>query len=249
MKTNTSIGLLLLLATTCFAQVETAPVEEEAAEVPRYAVEIIVFAYAQDVSVGSEVFLPDGIDDSLATRDDELVFDDAEPATADEQQAPVRLRQIDLQLLRDEQLTLRDIRRRMERLEVYDPLMHFGWIQPTYPQEETPAIKLRQFGRAPQGLDGELTLYLSRFLHLVVDMTLQDENNALTASPAYRFDDDRMLGSPAAGPGPGPVVFRISEDRIVKNGDTRYFDHPKFGVLAKVTRIADENSAAIARQN
>ena len=34
--------------------------------------------------------------------------------------------------------------------------------------------------------------------------------------------------------------FRIQEDRIVKNGETRYFDHPKFGVVAKVTRVEEE---------
>ena len=31
--------------------------------------------------------------------------------------------------------------------------------------------------------------------------------------------------------------YRIEEDRIVKNGDVRYFDHPKFGVVVKVTRV------------
>jgi hypothetical protein len=44
-----------------------------------------------------------------------------------------------------------------------------------------------------------------------------------------------------------PVRFRIQENRILKNGELRYFDHPKFGVLAKVTRVEepaeeDENS-------
>ena len=33
-----------------------------------------------------------------------------------------------------------------------------------------------------------------------------------------------------------PVHYRIQEDRIFKSGETRYFDHPKFGVLAKITR-------------
>jgi hypothetical protein len=33
------------------------------------------------------------------------------------------------------------------------------------------------------------------------------------------------------------VRYRIQENRIVKNGEIRYFDHPKFGVIAKVTRV------------
>ena len=43
---------------------------------------------------------------------------------------------------------------------------------------------------------------------------------------------------------PRPVYYRIQENRIVKNGDLRYFDNPKFGVLAKVTRVGDEDGAA-----
>ena len=35
------------------------------------------------------------------------------------------------------------------------------------------------------------------------------------------------------------VQFRIQEDRIFKNGDLRYFDHPRFGVLAKITRVEE----------
>jgi hypothetical protein len=33
-----------------------------------------------------------------------------------------------------------------------------------------------------------------------------------------------------------PVRYRIYEDRIMKTGDLRYFDHPRFGVVARVTR-------------
>ena len=33
--------------------------------------------------------------------------------------------------------------------------------------------------------------------------------------------------------------YRLQENRIVKNAETRYFDHPKFGVVAKVVRVED----------
>ena len=39
-----------------------------------------------------------------------------------------------------------------------------------------------------------------------------------------------------------PVRYRIEEDRIFRNGELRYFDHPKFGVLAKITRVEEEES-------
>ena len=48
--------------------------------------------------------------------------------------------------------------------------------------------------------------------------------------PQYEFE----LESAAA-----PIFYRIQENRIIKNGEIRYFDHPKFGVIAKVTRIEE----------
>ena len=46
-----------------------------------------------------------------------------------------------------------------------------------------------------------------------------------------------------------PVRYRIQENRILKNGELRYFDHPKFGVLAKVTRVEDEEEDARRESN
>ena len=43
----------------------------------------------------------------------------------------------------------------------------------------------------------------------------------------------------AGGPESCPPGYRIQENRILKNGELRYYDHPKFGVLAKVTRVEE----------
>ena len=42
----------------------------------------------------------------------------------------------------------------LRRLDVYEPMMHFGWTQATWPEEETEAIPLRRFAAPPAGLDG-----------------------------------------------------------------------------------------------
>ena len=121
-------------------------------------------------------------------------------------------------LARDEyQLT--DMYGRLMRLEAYEPVMHFGWTQSTWPKEETQPISLHRFGRPPANLDGSLTLYLSRFLHLVVDLE---------------------LGAPTEE----PVYYRIEEDRILRNGELRYYDHPNFGLLAKVTRVEESEDTS-----
>ena len=205
----------LLLAIGAGAQDPSAP-EDEIEEIRRYTVEVIIFSYAQDVGLGSEIFVPEPseVEDFLPPEGEAIVFDDTslnEPV-ADEPE----LRDLGIVLLETEELTLTEIRQRLDRLDVYEPLMHFGWTQPTYPAEETPPIQLHTFGRPPPTLSGELTLYLSRFLHLVVDLSLDSEQ-----------DFER-------------IVYRIDEDRILKNGETRYFDHPRFGVIAKVTRVEEE---------
>ena len=122
----------------------------------------------------------------------------------------------------------------------------------TVPGQET-AGQMQATGRlvigdAPTGLDGELTLYLSRYLHLVVDLALDAEPSAespggnsygaaeTTSQGGYIYSDKPDLG-------PQTVRYRIFEDRIFKIGDLRYFDHPKFGVLAKVTRDEATESA------
>jgi hypothetical protein len=40
------------------------------------------------------------------------------------------------------------------------------------------------------------------------------------------------------------VSYRIQEDRIFRSGELRYFDHPKFGVLAKVSRVEEDDDVA-----
>ena len=40
-----------------------------------------------------------------------------------------------------------------------------------------------------------------------------------------------------------PIRYSISEDRIFRNGELRYYDHPRFGVLARITRFEEEELA------
>ena len=124
--------------------------------------------------------------------------------------------------------------------------MHVGWTQPAFPEEETPTIDLALLGEPPEGLAGTFTLYLSRYLHLVVDLAMdapdEFEEEVIDDDDFFSFGDARRQYGDEEDV--LPVRFRIQEDRIFKNGDLRYFDHPRFGVLAKITRVeeSDEES-------
>jgi len=238
MRKLATLIALPLLATAALAQ-EIAEAEEEQ-EIRRYTVEMIIFSYAQDVSTGSEIFVPDvpplveELNPELVERPQEALppevaelpeFDAEE--TGDDAFAVV--------LLTEDEFALADIFEEMERLDVYQPLMHFGWTQPTRPEEETEALELQSLAMPPEGLAGTLTLYLSRYLHLVVDLQLDE---AESTTPDYVFGDYDLHNYDE--PDSYPVRYRISENRIIRNGDLRYFDHPKFGVLAKITRFEEE---------
>ena len=62
-----------------------------------------------------------------------------------------------LSLLDEEDFQLGDIMDRLKRLDVYEPIMHFGWTQATWPDEETEAIPLHRLARRPLGWMAALT--------------------------------------------------------------------------------------------
>ena len=244
---------LAMTAYSAFGQDTLAgPDDIKLPEVRRYTVEMIIFSYAQNVSAGTEIFVPDAppleelleqefiFDESIVMEsipevvEEEIVEESIEDPLLDEdiRYAITMLREQDYQLI--------DIVERLERLDAYEPLMHFGWIQPTYPDEEPETRPLNSFMTPPDGLVGDLTLYLSRYLHLAINLQLDAATDGDTDAE-FALDEDRdFYLSYSDQTVSYPVRYRIDEDRIFKNGDLRYYDHPKFGVVAKVTRVEEE---------
>jgi len=246
--------------------------ENEEEPVRRYKVELIVFEYLDSAGSG-EVFLPDVSDEpdpddtypSEMDPGDAAIFgDDAfRPAPIESPPENEAGADIDRELLLLEPLEeiptletagfeildpadyeLNDVFDKLERLDAYRPLMRGAWIQPALERDETLPLKLRRIGDPPLRLDGTVTLYLSRFLHLVVDIALEEKSpvrpDALQDRIPY-FGDNRSnarygINSQFLAPS---VFYRIEEDRILRSGDLRYYDHPRFGVLAKVVRVED----------
>ena len=241
-----TISLLALLAfLPAGAQERLGDIEIEEPEVRRYTVEVIIFRYAQDVSTGSEVFPPDEPPATALPGEEVIVLTDASPQLPDAPPEP--LPDTELVLLDAEDYQLGDILDRMRRLDVYEPVMHFGWTQATWPEEQTEPVPLHRFARPPPELDGDITLYLSRFLHLVIDLQLEAPKvTTFSVDEQERLGDTRTVGELLGDVnGQAPVYYRLREDRILKNGELRYFDHPKFGVLAKVTRVEDEDASDV----
>ncbi|MEO1244515.1 MAG: CsiV family protein [Pseudomonadota bacterium] len=243
----------LALAATASGQDGLTPPDGDE-DVREYQVEVIFFRYAENVSAGTEVFPPDpppelGTDtlgESMNADQDVPEFSDTarEPEAAGQsmpqgdelEPEPIA----DYTIVADEALTLGGTWDRLERLDAYQPLLHFGWRQRLTPYAEPVPISLREFGASAPGLSGDLKLYLSRFLHLGVDLQQAVDAaaggaNRNPGNPLYAYGDERNRRLET-----GEVFYRIQEDRILKNGELRYFDHPKMGLLARVERVAAE---------
>lgn len=215
MRTIAILLLAFLPVAWVDAQTQTMDPEQE---IRRYTVEMIVFKYAEDIGTGGELF----VGEPLPT---ESFADDGTATVLEEKSGePLRLPASGFTRLPRGDFKMDDIMGRLQRLRAYEPVMHFGWTQATFPEELTRTIELSSLTTPRAGFDGSFRLYLSRFLHLVVDLQL----DAAVADNAATLE--RV----------GPVRFRIEEDRIFRSGELRYFDHPKFGVLAKVTRVDED---------
>ncbi len=214
------------------AQAQTGSMEP-AAELKHYAVEIIVFEYNEDVSSGTEIFVPESDQPGgLFTEGG-----NAEPPEADRPDATVFPPREVVRLSQDE-LTLEETWNHLQRLDVYRPMLHFGWTQAVLAGEQPAPQMLTKLSDPPRELSGELTLYLGRYLHLVVDLQLEGPvPPATNDSPEW----------PETNRSSSPLYYRINENRIFKIGDLRYFDHPKFGVLAKITRMEQDEDGAGSR--
>ena len=125
-------------------------------------------------------------------------------------------------MLTADELELGNAYRSLTRLSAYAPLLHGGWVQVGLPQAQAVPFALDQFGRA--SLRGEIELYLSRFLHVEIDLSYQPE--AAVAAPTG------ALGEFALAP-----RYELRAERRVRSGELHYFDHPAFGVLVVVKPV------------
>ena len=107
----------------------------------------------------------------------------------------------------------------LQRSGTYRVLTHRRWRQTAEEKSATRPVRLRN----PDGqLDGTLRFYVSRFLHVDVDLLLQEQTAVIDQSAVFGVD------------------YRLTEHRRVKTMDINYFDHPKLGVLMRITPVGKE---------
>ena len=249
-------ALFAAMISPAMAQVDSEALPEEEAEeivdpIRRYTVELIIFTYAEAASKGSEIWIADepAIEAAYDSSNDNYFGDFEEDLTEIETSVAHRYMDLELVLSGEDDYTMNGIYDKLVDLDAYEPLVRTGWTQPTYEKEVTASIELQTLAESPAWLDGSLTLYLGRYLHLVVDLTMDADRTvsgkigeASDGEPAFgdsRIRDEYEVIDAYGEVLAGPIRYRIFEDRIMKNGDIRYYDHPKFGVVAKVMRFEE----------
>jgi hypothetical protein len=109
-------------------------------------------------------------------------------------------------------LALRNAAVSLEKSGEHRVLAHQRWRQSAEEKSATKPVWLRN---TDGQLEGSFKFYMSRFLHVDVDLVLRDKNEA-------------------------GVNYRLVEHRRVKTQELQYFDHPKLGVLVRITQAGKE---------
>lgn len=206
---------------------------EEAIEAaPVYDIELVVFAYPGGISGRSEDFAYEDTGRAAVQAERERllgdpdgggfgrIIDDLLPDPADIRGAT---RALEFTPLPREVWRLADTGAALERRDGFELLLHAAWRQPVYGPEEETTLDLARVGLMPQALGGTASIYLTRFLHLKLDLEFADRAAAATS--------------------PETLVYRLSERRKMRSTELHFFDHPRFGALALITPWESDDAA------
>ncbi len=128
--------------------------------------------------------------------------------------------------LSGEQLHLATYRQALKSSSGFRPLAYYAWRQPVLDRNFALVVALPASGTettAPY-IDGTVRVSLGRYLHLDLDLQLHTESR----------QEEFM---PESG---GSLQLRLTEQRRMRSKELHYFDHPRMGVIALITPVAED---------
>ena len=198
---------------------------------------------------------------------------------------PVMLRPTPFVALPNAQLEFRGKAAYMQRSGRYQTLFHQTWVQPVANQAKALPIILDRSGDTGQWsrLQGSITLYLSRYLHLETNLWLNTPGEYLPGEwrmPApplgppsliieelpepeniaqqWATADEQATALPETGvditeseADMGPVypyrhAILLQQKRRMRSTEVHYIDHPRLGVVVKVTPLSTQELETMA---
>jgi hypothetical protein len=244
-------SLLIALFGLSFGANAKEPLKEE--DIRWYQVEIILFTQNDEASLSEENWDPESHVE-FPQEVQELYLGETSLKELTVEPTP-------FSTVLGSETSLNGIYRKLSRSSQTEPAIHLSWIQPTrkespldnvhiYPGagampyiEESPTesaplsatIETQESTAYDPGLgfDGLISLKRGHYLHLNIDMGLQERIINSTSQSA--FNDDGFYSETAEMP--SYSSYRMKQKRRIRSGEIHYFDHPRFGLIAQVTPI------------
>ena len=223
---------LLLFGGTLSAQ------ESEIVEQPivSYDIELIVFEYVGGINSSREdwAYIDKGRDAAVeaharrqsaiaaatsAANDDEGSFDDVDELINELE--IVRVGPVSFNRLPTDEYRLQEQFGKMRASRNYRPIAHTAWRQPVFGPAQATTLELSSLAQTPARLGGSVSIYVSRFLHLKLDLSLAEHLSA-------QAEDAGNLET---------TLYSLRESRKMRSGEIHFFDHPRFGAIALISRI------------
>lgn len=127
---------------------------------------------------------------------------------------------------------LNGIRNALQQASGYRVLFHRAWRQVASDRNTAAAYPVHSLVTSgDRSVEGNIRLVLGRYLHLDVNLLQMSARDAGTV-----YSD---------GPGSAPA-YQLKEQRRIRSGELHYFDHPRFGMIARVTPYSAPEAAAVA---
>jgi len=202
---------------------------------PSQQIEIIIFEYLDHNSSGNEVFnkieenyqLEKEIPNNQNQEDTSI---EVGLLTSKFKEVSISLvptaRQIALKISQRKSLNMSAIYNRLNRLRVYEPVIWGGWEQRLTNEQNAFPVNLRSIKNTLGKFDGNIKFYESSGgrLRLSVDIEMYEKIEIL-ANESDGELHEQMINT-----------YKISNDKEMRYDELRYFDHPKFGLIAKIQK-------------
>ncbi len=243
-------SIFICLFISFFFNKVTASEEQET--YANYSVEIIIFKYLDQASGGTELFdiITAPIDIHKEVNNTEETTINYSSSSIEESIKNAISKNIDTNIIDiipsdhqilfsitpNNRLSLKIDNDRLKQIRVYEPIIWNGWQQIVIANELTPEIELRRLKNTLGEYGGYLKLYKSSGgkLRLAVDVYMKEKQLIQPAlitqnypnNPINRIDESITI-----------LKYPLSDDKEMKLDEIRYFDHPKYGILAKISQI------------
>ena len=99
----------------------------------------------------------------------------------------------------------------MARAKNYQALMHVAWVQPVNKNSLSTAV---QISNADGTINGFFRMQRGHLVHMIADIEYSPASYA------------------------GSVIYRLNEKRRFKLNEIHYLDHPKFGIIARISPVS-----------